>query len=85
MRAIYLLPLLTLGACQVTTDDKNDQVTVQYNQDVAENAADDIANGAQEAGAAIANGAEQAGEAAKNVDIDIDTNTADNNKTANSN
>jgi hypothetical protein len=87
MRMLMTLPLLALGACQVTNDDKNDQVTVEYNQDVAENAAADIANGAQEAGAAIANGAEEAVDSAKNVDVDVDvdTNKADNNKTANSN
>jgi hypothetical protein len=87
MRIVLALPLLALAACQVTTDDKNDQVTVEYNQDVAENAAADIANGAQEAGQAIANGAEEAVDTAKNVDVDVnvDTNKADGNKTTNSN
>ena len=85
MRIILALPLLALAACQVTTDDKNDQVTVQYNQDVAENAAADIANGAEEAGQAIANGAKEAADTAKNVDVDIDTNKADDKKTTNSN
>jgi hypothetical protein len=87
MRIVLALPLLALAACQVTTDDKNDQVTVEYNQDVAENAAADIANGAQEAGQAIANGAEEAVDTAKNVDVDVnvDTNKADGHKTTNSN
>jgi uncharacterized protein YfiM (DUF2279 family) len=68
MRIIALLPLTLLAAaCQVTEDDQNDQVTVQYNQDLAENVAADIANGA-----------EQAVDSARNVDVDIDTNTADN-------
>lgn len=85
MRMIFALPLLALAACQVTEDDQNDAITVQYNQDVAENAAADIANGAQEAGEAIANGAGQAVDTARNVDIDVDTNTADDNRTTNSN
>ena len=85
MRMIFALPLLALGACQVTEDDQNDQVTVQYNQDVAENAAADIANGAEEAGEAIVNGADQAVDAARNVDVDVDTNTADDNKATNAN
>ena len=85
MRMMLALPLLTLAACQVTTDDQNDQMTVQYKQDLAENAAADIANGAREAGAAIANSAEDAGNAVQNVDIDVDTNTADNDRTTNSN
>ena len=79
MRIIALLPLTLLAAaCQVTEDDQNDQVTVQYNQDLAENVAADIANGAEEAGEAIANGAESAVDTARNVDVDVDTNTADN-------
>lgn len=80
MRIAFLLPLAALAACQVTEDDQNDQITVQYNQDVAENAAADIANGAEEAGEAIANGAEDAVDTARNVDVDVDvdSNTADN-------
>jgi hypothetical protein len=85
MRLILALPMFALAACQVTEDDQNDQITVQYNQDVAENAAADIANGAEEAGEAIVNGADQAVDTARNVDVDINTNTADNDKTTNSN
>lgn len=88
MRIAMLFPLAALAAaCQVTEDDQNDQITVQYNQDLAENTAADIANGAQEAGQAIRNGAEGAVDAARNVDVDVDVdaNKADNNKTANSN
>ena len=85
MRIMFVLPLLTLAACQVTEDDQNDQVTVQYNQDVAENAAADIANGAQEAGAAIVNGAQGAAETVKNVDVDVDLNKAENDQATNSN
>jgi hypothetical protein len=79
MRAlIFIAPALLLGACQVTEDKGNNQVTIQYNEDVAKDAAADTVNGAKEAGAAIANGAEKAADRAKNVDIDVDTNTADN-------
>ena len=85
MRLILTLPLLALAAFQVTTDDQNDQVTVQYNEDVAANAAEDIANAAEEAGEAIANGTEEAVDTARNVDVDVDTNTADNERTTNSN
>ena len=87
MRMMLALPLLALAACQVTTDDKNDQTTIQYNQDLAENAVEDVANGAKEAGEAIANSAEDAGAAIKNVDVDVDvdTNKADKDKTTNSN
>jgi len=85
MRMILVLPLLALAACQVTEDDRNDQVTVQYNEEVAANAAEDIGNAAEEAGRAIANGAGEAVDTVRNVDVDVDTNTADNDRTTNSN
>ena len=85
MRIVIALPLLLLAACQVTEDDANDSMTIQYNQDLAENVAADVAVGAQQAGEAIANagedvanGAEAAVDRAENVDVDVDTNTADN-------
>ncbi len=85
MRLFLTLPLLALAACQVTEDDQNDQVTVQYNEEVAENAAGDIANGAEAAGEAVMNGARDVGNTVENVDVDVDLNAADNDKPANSN
>jgi hypothetical protein len=85
MRMMLAVPLLALAACQVTDDNKNDQLTVQYNQDVAENAVADIANGAEEAGGAIANSAKDASQAVRNIDVDVDLNKADSNKTVNAN
>ncbi len=78
MRLILIAPMALLAACQVS--EGNNSVTVAYNQDVAENAAQDVANAAQEAGQAIANGTEEAVDTAKNVDVDVDvdTNKADN-------
>ncbi len=64
MRLIALTPLALLAACQVT--EGNDSVTVGYNQAVAENAVDDIKNGAEEAGAAIVTGSKEAGAAVVN-------------------
>ncbi len=76
MRITLALPLLLLGACQVTKDDANDQVTVEYNQDVAENAAADVANTAETIGADIANDVERTSDKVKNevgdVDVDVD-------------
>jgi hypothetical protein len=85
MRLVLALPIFALAACQVTEDDRNDQVTVQYNEEVAANAAEDIGNAAEEAGRAIANGAGEAVDTVRNVDVDVDTNTADNDRTTNSN
>ncbi|HVF37618.1 MAG TPA: hypothetical protein VNA29_06715 [Sphingomicrobium sp.] len=75
MRALFFLPLLALAACQVTKDDANDSVTVEYNQDVAENAAADIANTAEDVGGKIANDVEQTADKVENTDIDVDVDT----------
>ena len=80
MRLLIALPILLLGACQVSKDDTNGTITAEFNQDVAENAARDVANGAEALGGAIANEAEQTAAKIENtdVDVDVDTNTADN-------
>lgn len=46
--AIAAVPLLLLGACQVSKDNGNGTVSVTYNSDVAENAASDVGNTAQD-------------------------------------
>ena len=78
MRLLIVLPVFALAACQVSKDDGNGTITAEFNQDVAENAAADVGNFAENVGGAIANEAEDAADKAKNVDIDVDTNTADN-------
>ena len=86
MRAAIVLPALLLGACQVSTDDANDSMTVQYNQDVAENAAADIANTTENIAADIGNDVERTSERVQNevgdVDVDVDVSR---NEPANSN
>ena len=76
MRAAIVLPVLLLGACQVSKDDANDSVTVAYNQDVAENAAADVANTAGNIASDIGNDAERTGDKIQNgvgdVDVDVD-------------
>ena len=76
MRAAIVLPVLLLGACQVSKDDANDSVTVAYNQDLAENTAADVANTAENIGADIANDVERTGDRVQNevgdVDVDVD-------------
>ena len=80
MRLIFALPLLALSACQVTTDDKNDQMTIEYNQDVAEEGIADAANTAENLAGQVANDVEQTADKVENkaddidVDVDVDTN-----------
>ena len=81
MRALLILaPALLLGACQVTDDKGNDQVTVSYNEDVAQNAGAAALNTIDQAAGAIVNDTKEAAAAVKNVDVDVDvdTNTSNN-------
>ncbi|HEV2043091.1 MAG TPA: hypothetical protein VGR05_00280 [Sphingomicrobium sp.] len=72
MRALLLFaPALLLGACQVTDDKANDQVTVSYNQDVAENAGATALNTIDQAAGAIVNDTKEAGNAVRNIDVDV--------------
>ena len=79
MRTLILLPLLALGACQVTTDDANDSMTVEYSQDVAENGVADAANAAENIAGVIANDVEQTADKVEqkteNLDVDVDVST----------
>lgn len=76
MRILMALPLLALAACQVSKDDQNDTITATYNQEVAENAAADVGNFAEDVANEVEETAEDIGNKAQNVDIDVDTNTA---------
>ena len=79
MRTFLALPLLALGACLVTTDDKNDQVTVEYNQDVAEEGIADAANTAEDLAGKVSNDVQETADKvenkADNVDVDVDVDT----------
>ena len=76
MRILLAVPLLLLGACQVSKDDQNDTITATYNEDVAENAAADVGNFAEEVANDVTETAEDIGDKAQNVDVDVDLNTA---------
>lgn len=84
MRALLILaPALLLGACQVTDDKANDQVSVTYNQDVAENAGAAALNTIDQAAGAIVNDTKEAGAAVRNIDVDVSVgNKKDNNQPA---
>jgi hypothetical protein len=81
MRILVLTPLLLLGACNVSTDQGNNSVTVQYDQNTAENAAADIGNTAQAMGNAIGNEVDETAAKVNNSGIVADD---DHNEAANS-
>ena len=76
MRIAILMPALLLAACNVSQDDANGTTTVEFNQDVAENAAGAVANEASDIAGHIANDVGQAADRVQNevgdVDVDVD-------------
>ena len=64
MRIAFAIPLLLLAACNVTKD--GNAVTVQYDQNTAENAAADIGNTAQNIAADIGNDVQKTGDKLEN-------------------
>jgi hypothetical protein len=86
MRILLAVPLLLLGACQVSKDDNS--TTVSFNQDVAENAAADAGNFAENVGGIIANDVDRTADKVKNEvgDVDVDVNvTRDDSDQSNTN
>ena len=80
------VPLLLASACNVERDADNGTTTLEFNEDVAQNTAADVANGAENVAEGVGNVAAQAGDAIQNevgdVDVDVDVNR---NAPANSN
>jgi hypothetical protein len=70
MRILIVLPLAALAAaCNVSTDTNNSALTVQYNEETARNAAEDVGNTAQNIGNAIANEADETANKVNNSKI----------------
>ena len=82
MRTAIAFPLLLLlGACEANVSDANDTVTLEYDENLAADAAGDISNGAQEIGGHIVNDVQGAAGEIENraddvsVDVDADVST----------
>jgi len=74
MRIALAIPLLLLGACQVSKDENNGTTSVTYNSDVAENAASDVGNTAQDIASDIGNDIKKTGDKIQNTDISVNVN-----------
>jgi hypothetical protein len=73
MRILIAVPaLLVLGACNVTKE--GNAVTVQYDQNTAENTAADVGNAAQNIAADIGNDVTKTGDKIQNKVSDTDVN-----------
>jgi hypothetical protein len=82
MRILIAAPaLLLLGACNVSKE--GNAVTVQYDQNTAQNTAADIGNTAQNIGSDIGNDVKKTADKLQNTDVDVkvgkdeQTNTTD--------
>ena len=73
--ALAIVPLLLLGACQVSKDENNGTTSVTYNSDVAENAAKDVGNTAENIASDIGNDVKKTGEKLQNTDVKVNVNT----------
>ena len=71
MRIALAIPLLLLGACQVSKDENNGTTSVTYNSDVAENAAQDVGNTAQNIASDIGNDIKKTGDKIQNTDVSV--------------
>jgi hypothetical protein len=70
MRIFIAVPaLLLLGACNVSKD--GNSVTVQYDQNTAENTAADIGNTAQNIGTDIGNDVQKTADKLQNTDVNV--------------
>ena len=73
MRFLIAVPaLVALGACNVSKE--GNAVTVQYDQNTAENAAADVGNAAENIGGLIVNDVERTGDKLQNADVDVSVN-----------
>ena len=76
--ALAAIPLLLLGACQVSKDNNNGTTSVTYNSELAENAAADVGNTAQnianDIGSDVKNTGEQIQNKVGNTDVSVNVN-----------
>jgi hypothetical protein len=84
MRIALAIPLLLLGACNVSKD--GNSVTVQYDQNTAQNVAADVGNTAQNVAADIGNDVQKTGDKIQNkvgnTDINVNVNHDEHTDTA---
>ena len=80
MRIAFAIPLLLLGACQVSKG--SNEVSVTYNSDVAENAAKDVGNTAENIANDIGTDVKKTGEKLQNTDVSLNVNTNVHTKTS---
>jgi len=83
-KALALLPLLGLGACNVSTNGANNSVTVQYNSAAAQDVANTVSTTAENVANDIGSDVKNTGDKLQNSSVKVETsNSSDDNKTTN--
>jgi len=83
-KALALLPLLVLGACNVSTNGANNSVTVQYNSAAAQDAVNTVSATAVNVANDIGSDVKNTGDKLQNSSVKIETtNNSGDNKTTN--
>jgi len=80
---LAIIPMVLLGACQVSKDDANGTASVTYNSDVAENAAADVGNTLENVATDIGNDVQKTGDKIQNKVGDTSVNVNADVKTEN--
>jgi hypothetical protein len=75
MRILFAVPLLLVGACNVSKDNANNTVSVTLNEEEAGNAANDAGNTIQNIASDVGNEAQNLGDKAKNTDVKVNVNS----------
>ncbi len=75
MRILLTIPLLLVGACNVSKDEANNTVSVTFNQEVAANVTADVGNGVENIASDIGNDVKKTGDKIQNTDVDLKVNT----------
>lgn len=85
MRILITIPLLLAAACNMNVDQANDSVSLQYDENLAENTVETVANKAEEIGGQVVNDVQETASQVDNrVDVEGDVNVdVDGNETAN--
>ena len=83
-KALALLPLLGLGACNVSTNGANNSVTVQYNSTAAQDEVNTVSATAVNVANDIGSDVKNTGDKLQNSSVKVETtNSSDDNKTRN--
>jgi hypothetical protein len=75
MRILLVIPLLLVGACNVSKDETNNTVSVTFNQEVATNVGADVSNGVENIASDIGNDVRKTGDKIQNTDVDLKVNS----------